>query len=289
MDRGDIKKGRPLLSRRTLMFRGAAALALLPGCSRASEPLSRWRPEVAQLIGNIPYERIEVPGSEALARWEALRLSRQDVWPVVVGGDDDLARMAEQVSEIDDRPVQAILAASAALEHPKSLLDFRAKEKADWREYLKAHPELGPEDEEYVAELGNWPAIPPDETGFTVAGDIRSGQPFPYVHILLLPTTRSWEVPAYLKWGGWNACPPAEIHAAAMRRWAADYGAEIVGITGDVINVRVKRRPTSRDEAVALAREQYAYCADIVDQGVEDVATLAAGLMASDWWFFWWD
>ncbi|KTE17024.1 hypothetical protein ATE71_03270 [Sphingopyxis sp. H115] len=285
--------GPPLFSRRTLMVQGAALLALLPGCSRAAESAqsmsSRWSPEVAELIGKIPYERIEVPGSEALTRWEALRLSRQDVWPVVVGGDDDLGRMAEQLLELDDRPVEAILAAGAGLEHPKSLWDLRAREKADWADYLKAHPELGPEGEEYVAELGDWPAVPPDETAFTVANDILSGQPYPQAHILLLPTTRSWDVPAYLKWGGWNACPPAEIHVAAMRRWATNYGAEIVGISGDVMNIKVQRRPTDRDEAIALAREQYAYCSDIVDQGVGGIAALAAGLMTSDWWYFWWD
>ena len=32
-----------------------------------------------------------------------------------------------------------------------------------------------------------------------------------------------------------------------------------------------------------------AYCPDIVDQGTDNLATLAAILMVSDWWFFWWD
>ena len=277
------------LSRRAMMAQGAAALALLPVAARAAEVAPRWRPEIAALIDAIPDERIEVPGAQALARREALRTARPDVWPVIVGGDEDLTRLADQLARTELAPPAATLAAAAKLEHPKSLWSLRAKEKADWRAYLKAHPELGPEDEDYVAETGEWPAVPPQEPALTVASDILTGQPYTHAHILLLPTTRAFEVPAYLKWGGWNACPPPEIHVAAMRRWGADYGAEIVGITGDVMNVRVQRRPASRDAAIALAREQYAYCADIVDQGVNDIATLAASLMASDWWYFWWD
>ncbi|KQZ60987.1 hypothetical protein ASD67_17025 [Sphingopyxis sp. Root1497] len=279
------------LSRRAMIAQGAALLALLPACTRAAEPAPapRWQPEEAKAIEAIPYERIEVPGAQAMARWDALRTARPDVWPVIVGGDEDLARIADQMAMTDLPPAATTLAAAAKLAHPKSLWDLRDKEKADWHGYLKAHPELGPEDEDYVADLGDWPAVPPQETGLTVAEDILTRRPYPHAHILLLPTVQSFEVPAYLKWGGWNACPPPEIHVAAMRRWGEDYGAEIVGITGDVINMRVKRRPATREEAISLAREQYAYCADIVDQGVEDIATLAAGLMASDWWYFWWD
>ena len=55
------------------------------------------------------------------------------------------------------------------------------------------------------------------------------------------------------------------------------------------MNIRVERRPGTRDEALNLAREQYAYCNDIVDQGVGTLSTLAAELTAHDWWYFWWD
>jgi len=39
----------------------------------------------------------------------------------------------------------------------------------------------------------------------------------------------------------------------------------------------------------SLAREQYAYCNDLVDQGTESVAALAAGLLDGTVWYFWWD
>ncbi len=37
------------------------------------------------------------------------------------------------------------------------------------------------------------------------------------------------------------------------------------------------------------AREQYAWCPDIVDQGCESVGVLADTLAQSTVWFFWWD
>ena len=48
-------------------------------------------------------------------------------------------------------------------------------------------------------------------------------------------------------------------------------------------------KPVTREEALNLARVQYAYCNDIIDQGVGSYRALAAELMAHHWWFFWWD
>jgi len=38
-----------------------------------------------------------------------------------------------------------------------------------------------------------------------------------------------------------------------------------------------------------LAKEQYIFCNDIVDQGVGTVSALAATLLDSNYWYFWWD
>ena len=79
------------------------------------------------------------------------------------------------------------------------------------------------------------------------------------------------------------------MHVAVHRKWREEYGAQIVGISGDTINMRVSRRPATREEALALAREQFLYCSDLVLQGTETLEVLAASLMESDWWYFWWD
>lgn len=79
------------------------------------------------------------------------------------------------------------------------------------------------------------------------------------------------------------------VSRAALRHWRDHYGAELIGLGKDVLSIRVARKPVARSEAIELARVQYAYCNDIVDQGTESLSSLAAELMAHDWWFFWWD
>jgi hypothetical protein len=55
------------------------------------------------------------------------------------------------------------------------------------------------------------------------------------------------------------------------------------------LELRVPRPPATREAAVALAIQQYAYCYDIVDQGAGSIDALAASLMNGSVWFFWWD
>jgi hypothetical protein len=64
---------------------------------------------------------------------------------------------------------------------------------------------------------------------------------------------------------------------------------ELVGLSFDVTNLQTAKRPETREVALALAREQYTYCNDIIDQGTDTLSALAATLMVSDWWYFWWD
>jgi hypothetical protein len=160
---------------------------------------------------------------------------------------------------------------------------------------LQSDEQTRAEYEAYLAEghappLGEWPSVPPQGAGLSIVENYRRrNAPYEKVHIVLVPAEHSYEIPAYLSWGGWNACPAPDYQVAAFRSWHQRYGVEIVGIGGDVINARATRRPTTREEALALAREQYAYCSDIVDQGVETLSLLAATLMADDWWYFWWD
>ena len=123
----------------------------------------------------------------------------------------------------------------------------------------------------------------------SVALDLASGKFHDKVHMFLLPTKHSWEAPAYLRWGNWNACPPPEYHVSALRDWHDRFGADLIGISGDTMNVRVKADLKDRKQALTLAHDLYGYCPDIVDQGVGSITALAAGLMASDWWYFWWD
>ena len=134
-----------------------------------------------------------------------------------------------------------------------------------------------------------WPTDVPLSTGPSVAVDITTDKPLDKVHIALIPTDDWSTIPAHLQWGGWNACPHPEFHVAALRSWRDRFGAELVGLGRDRMDLRVTRRPQTREAALELAREQYVYCSDIVDQGPGGLSALAADLIADPWWFFWWD
>jgi Domain of unknown function (DUF4253) len=65
--------------------------------------------------------------------------------------------------------------------------------------------------------------------------------------------------------------------------------AEVVSITNNVIEMRVSRPPLNRYDALSLATEHYLYCNDIVEQGTKNLNILAAKLLKSSVWYFWWD
>jgi hypothetical protein len=272
-----------------------------------------------KIIPDFPFERVETSGDRALTAWAELKLAGRGV-PVVLGGDASMIHLIEPFTPHPPEPapkaVTDILEAAAQLRHPQDLVSKRSADKSVARESIRRHLESDPDAplptviqldangqqrqlgrEEMLAsmlndhepQLGEWPSAPPESAELSVAFDILSGKPLQRAHIALIPTDDWTTVPAHLRWGGWNDCPEPEYHVAALRSWRDRFGAELIGLSFDTMNLRVKRGPQTRDAAVDLAREQYLYCSDIVDQGVETLRNLAAGLLAHRWWYFWWD
>jgi hypothetical protein len=213
--------------------------------------------------------RFKVPGARAIEVWESLRAVAEPNgwWPVVLGAQGEVGDVPD-----DARTPAEVLAKAAATDLPAWLEQRRA-----------ADPET------YEAEAGEWPARPPVNDRYSVTEDVLTNEPHPEVWIALVPTPRGWEVPAYLPFGDWNDCPPDEVHVAALRRYHDDWGAELVCLSRDTMELRAPRRPADREKAAALAREHFLYCYDLVAQGVESLNALAADRMKSPVWFFWWD
>lgn len=259
---------------------------VLPNLSHLSpEQRAKYEAMRARMMAAFAYEMVTVPGTQALAEWEKLK-SEGRGRPVIIGGDNDLERIADQFTMADPivsgvsipglqvRSPKDILAAATKLTFPTDLQKWSGAYKAD----------------DLRAPKGDWPVkVGAEPPGPSVATDIVSGKFHDRVHILLIPAREGWQVPAYLRWGDWNACPPPEYHVAALRSWHKEFSAELVGMNGDTINLRAANRPTTREHALKLAQEQYRYCPDIIDQGVGTISNLAAALMSSEWWYLWWD
>lgn len=254
---------------------------------------------LARVLAALPYERLTIDGASALTALDRLRAKGRGL-PVIIGDADALERIAEQYSLDDPKlfpppegpfppgvPPQAlvhqlprspakILEAASHIRFPEDLSKWEGAATPD----------------DLQAPAGNWPASPspvPRQPMLMSTTNLLTGEVAESVNILLIPAAHSWDIPAWLRWGGWNACPPPEYHVAALHRWHDLFGAELVGIGPDSMDLHVERPPGDRATALKVAREIYGYCPDSVDQGTETIIALAETMVMHNWWSFWWD
>lgn len=226
------------------------------------------------------YPTYKVAGVDALSAWGRLKAAGEG-YPVIVGPSDS-AELVAEAAELNGGTTASVLAAAASLNFPREMMDQHIVELRE------AAAEFG-ETYDDTFRVGTWPVRVDANRAGELTRDVLTQAPHPGVLIVVLPTPDPGEAIAMLRFGGWNACPPPETHVAAFRSWGERFGFEPVCVGPDIVEGRVTRPPRDRESALALARELFAYCPDIVDQGTDNLATLAAILMVSDWWFFWWD
>lgn len=243
-----------------------------------------------------------VPGSQALDIWHALRavVEETGAHPLLLG---------HELSVVDDvqhqsRAPQDILDAADKLVDPNPRVWKLARTRAEIERlrddpgaagYVRALIDCVPLLERSDDEVPTWRDGIPPLVQFSTPNLFRYDrqtrrthvEPAPEVHVLLLPTTVPWHAAAFLRWGSFNDCPPAEEHVAAHRLWFERYEAEPVAMTRDVVELRVGRPIRDRAEALAMARMHADYCSDAT--GNEDRAWLAARLLGAPVWHFWWD
>lgn len=106
--------------------------------------------------------------------------------------------------------------------------------------------------------------------------------------IAKIPVKNPWEIFAWVPFGGWNECPTNDEIMYIAKYWYEKYGAIPAVMTHDVLEFAA-RPVKDKKAAMELALEQYVFCSDIVDQGVNTIGALADTLMKSSVWYFWWD
>lgn len=241
-----------------------------------------------------PFELVRTTGADAPATWERLQSAGRG-WPVVIGNDGNLRRAIEQWRGGGGMAPDRILRRADALREvagrePGGFDDLL---RLQLSETLPAGWAGEDDDRSWLDEpAASWPDQPPPlSDGLTLAKGWTgsSFQPHPVVHIALLPTDEPAAAPALLRWGGWNAVPPSHYLVAHLRRWHQRFGAVPAGMGADTWNVRVERRPATREAALDLAREHVGFCGSLIEQDSGMLMDLAASLMRDDWWYFWWD
>ncbi len=211
------------------------------------------------------FETIECPGRQALTELRRLReeYPSSGLYPFLIGPEANYRLLEE--SDDDDRTLEEIGAASEKIDIPEWLAKYDNPEKM----------------------VGEWPmGTRPDDISLHRDYEGRFRE---VVIIGLAEIEESWMLPAVTRFGSFNSCQDASFHCAMMRHWAPTYRMEIIGLSHDTIECRVNAPPLTRASALQLAWEQCHYCPDIVAQGTETVAALAASLLSSHYWYFWWD
>ena len=210
---------------------------------------------------------VKVAGKDALTELQKYRadFNNSTLFPFLVGTDEELETLREYLSPPEDGGAALIAEA----------------ETVDVVEWLKSKA---------PKSKSAWPKkpIPPIAAPLSLY-DVLSNIIKPEVNIALVQVKNSWEVFAKLGYGDWNDCPEPHIHVALHKYWAETYKSSPVAILSDIVECYTPRPPVEQKESLALAREHFAYCYDIVEQGVGTVGKLGSSLQNSKFWYFWWD
>ncbi|MGW1177137.1 DUF4253 domain-containing protein [Kitasatospora sp. NPDC002543] len=77
--------------------------------------------------------------------------------------------------------------------------------------------------------------------------------------------------------------------AAVLADWERRFGAQVVEVGFDTLELSVPVPPATLAEALPLAAEHTAFCPDLVFQGTGSLTEYAEGLVGTYQWSFWWD
>lgn len=223
----------------------------------------------------VPWVAFPSTGADAVAWWRRLRRTSQHtgLWPLLVDPELAAYRWPEPVGA--GTPGQRLERAAAV--DPVAVLNpggmtLDALDEDERRDLLDRWP-----DDPFRIERLRMPFA-------------RDGQARP-VSVTLVAAEHGWHLPALLGFGGWNECPPPEVHSAVLRYWQQKYGTELVCLGDSSIELWVARPPGTRLDALGFAWEYASWCADSVDAMYEadDVVGLAGSLIDAGIVVAWWD
>ena len=108
--------------------------------------------------------------------------------------------------------------------------------------------------------------------------------------VALVPAERHGDVPSRIGWGGAvNPGFSAQGLTTVLWSWEVRFGALLVQIGDQTMDVFVSRPVVQPDHAWRVACEHFAFCPDIVTQGIGSIDGHALDVLGSTRWSFWWD
>lgn len=186
-------------------------------------------------------------------------------------GNLSAADLEIDLNSLDDQLIQQIaqLGLGNAPRHPSAGQGGQFNRKSQKRPEERA-------DKELPLSLSSWDQ---HKNRFTLSDR---------VYCALIQARESYELPIALRYGGSGNSPETAEHAAVIKRWQEQYGAEILGLSSCTLDCLVSKPPLERSAALILARELSAYCPDMIDP-VEGLKAYAQELVGETLWSFWWE
>jgi hypothetical protein len=221
-----------------------------------------------------PFDFVEVPGCDAETTLASLRQTIMDRTPILFGSAHNFGLTIERMEDEGVEPADII----AALAHfdLDAWFTERVGEVQIWQEDLgKVVPPRGP-----------WPRTSRPIMNLQTPREDVFEDFYETVLIGLVPTAHTFEVPAFVGFGGWDDSPDTIVHLALAREWEARFGAMIAAITHEAIEFLVARPPTTRDDAERLALEHFHYSRAAIPGTLQEAAINLIGAKA---WRFSWD
>jgi len=229
-----------------------------------------------------------------VGRWSRFRAGHTEwrLWPLLLRGDDDRGQPEHpwQTGEV----------------YPARMTPFDQHDVADqmqqrWRDYTRwedTDDEMLSEAERFAvtAPFGrDWPGLCPDIALQGPPEDFADG----YAEFLhgdgarlgLVAVERGSDTLWATGWSGpANYYDDSGEFAVVVRTWEDRFGARVVGLGPDTLQLSVAAPPTTREQALRVAAEHFASCPDSVWQGgYKNLEDYAESLIDQNCWRFWWD
>ncbi len=188
--------------------------------------------------------RVGGRGDALLDAWFVLNTHKTETHhsPLLIGSEQSLALIWEFWAENAGTAV-------ADIEERAEALDGRTFLQQRWdAEVTSLQQQQDPDEQEALHALTqvNASAMTYDPQaanldGFFAIWDTTTQNISEQCFLLLIPTPDETAAHAYLRYGGWNSYPRAEEHIAVLRYWREKYGATLVSLTADTVELRLEQ------------------------------------------------
>lgn len=226
----------------------------------------------------------DVPSAQLLAKLRAEQ-SRCGLWPMLLCDDNEVYGERCTVGIAPLEPLEHI-----DRWHPHSVMS------RIWDGMCQADSELGPAYELEVLAPFDYTCPSLAKVGGLLADpDVLANQLLPQFideesRLGLVPVSRGSDVLTALGWSGAaNHVSRTAGLCAMLRSWEERFGARVLRLGPDRLDLSVAAPPHEDGHAAAVAAEHWTFCPDRVLQESGSISTYAEEIRGRRTWSFWWD